>query len=170
MFRLKNNSTKSNSMRQYEVIIVGSGLFGSAIAKHLTKHNVSVLILDSKEPLAASKCSFGIFKEGWINDKIKSQVSDGLEILEELSDGFTEIEFYNRNHNDRIDRMIRADCSKILDLSNFNVENCKVQKVVDNRVEIEKGEPILATKAVILATGAFTNNILLKSGYGACLA
>ena len=147
-----------------DIIIIGSGLVGSATAKYLTSKGMSVLLIDEKNPNAASKCSFGIFKVGWINEKINDYVNDGLELVANMAGGISEIEFFDMKREKPVE-MQYVNCANILDLSAFTVLDDKVTKVTNNQVHTSNNGILTASKAVILATGAFTDTILKKSGY-----
>ena len=66
------------------IIIVGGGLFGCTAAALAEKHGAEVVILDSKEPYAASPASACLFKPSWLTKLDKNQVTKGYEILDEL--------------------------------------------------------------------------------------
>lgn len=163
-----------------DIIIVGSGLFGSMTAKYFRKKGLECLIIDNKQPMAASKCSFGVWKEGWINEKIRAEVDISLPILQEF---FTieEKEFFNMDKQE-VEVMSFLDCSQIL---NEPFEELTVKSIVDKRVICSGVDEVLgevevvlnAKKAVIVCAGIWTAELLsnystapkLDNHYGATL-
>ena len=137
-----------------EVIIIGAGLFGSMTAKYLKKKGLQVLIIDSKEDMAASKCSFGVWKEGWVNKTIKKEVEKGLPLLEEFA-GIKMEEFFNTN-KEAVEQLFYVDCRKIL---NEKFLNEKVISIKNNVVKTNK-ETHTASKAVIVCAGVWTTELL----------
>jgi glycine/D-amino acid oxidase-like deaminating enzyme len=147
-----------------EAIIIGAGLFGSMTSKFLRSKNTDVLLIDSDEVFAASKCSFGVWKEGWINKSISDKVNISLPILDKMI-GITTIDYFNQDKNIE-DKMFKIDCSKILDERNKEYFlNAKVDSVSNNVVTLQDGTKITATKAVVIAAGVYTDILLEKSGY-----
>lgn len=153
-------------MNKPDVIIIGGGLVGSMTAKYLRKQGIEgILILDSRETMAASKCSFGVWKDGWINEKITDYVNQGREFLEEVCDGISIIEFNDLGTNSPLS-MNRVDCSLIL---NEIIHYREVTAIKNDSVTLASGEVIIAKKAVIVAAGAYTDTILKKAKYNKTL-
>lgn len=147
-----------------DVIIIGSGLIGSMAAKYLRKQGLVVLIIDSKEPMAASKCSFGIWKDGWIGDKIKEQALNGMDLLEEVCNGIYEEKFIDMKKGVEL-IMSRVDCKLIIEQPDIPAKVLMI-KNKDVLVEIDGEEfTLTADKAVIIAAGAYTDMILKASEY-----
>lgn len=142
-----------------DLIIIGGGLVGSMIAKLATKNELSYVIIDSSEPLAASKCSFGLFKEGWINESIQPFYKKGLILLESVCDGIQPVEMFDMK-KEKFVPMKWVDCSKIL---NEKVIKDRVKSVGNKVVFLESGDIIECDKAIIIAAGAYTNEILNAS-------
>lgn len=143
-----------------DVIIVGSGLFGSMTAKYLRKKGMDVLIIDNREPMAASKCSFGIWKDGWVNPSIKDKVILGQPTLNEFVGGIKEIEYDNLDKK-TVEKLYAVDCSLIL---NEKVLSGKVISIKNRHVVFKKmgnfEESIIAKKAVIVCAGVWTPFLL----------
>lgn len=156
-------------MNNIDVIIIGNGLIGSMTAKYLRSKGLEVQIIDNSEPMAASKCSFGVFTEGWIGDKIKDKYNDGRDLLEETCNGIADIEVYDVKRDKNI-IMQKVDCGLIFEPIDIPAE---VVWVKNKDVRISFFGPdcgyeqmtITAKKAVIIAAGAFTDTILNKSKY-----
>lgn len=68
----------------YDVAIVGSGLFGSIIARSLSSLGQSVIIFDDNRPEAGSKPAACLMKPGWFSSMGKAVYDPALELLDEL--------------------------------------------------------------------------------------
>lgn len=139
-----------------DIIIIGCGLFGSVTAKYLRDKGMNVLTIDNESPLAASKCSFGLWRDGWI-EKIKSKASVGISVLKkyakvekkELFDPFKEkiVDFHY------------IDCDQLLEEPDMKAT---VHNVHNNTVYLTDNTKIKAD-IIIIAAGYYTNEILFKS-------
>lgn len=138
-----------------DVIIIGAGLFGSMTAKYMRKHGYTTLIIDNQNPMAASKCSFGVWKEGWVNKVIKKEVEEGLELLEEFAGGISMKDFFNMD-KEVVEKMFYVDCSNILNEKSIDE---KVTNIKNNKVTTDKNTHT-ATKAVIVCAGVWTPELL----------
>lgn len=145
-------------MEKTDVIIIGSGLFGSMTAKHFINNGMDVIVLDREHEMSASKCSFGIFKMGWIK-KIQDLVLNGLEVITQNTE-YKQVDFFDLDKEERI-QMDFIDCSLIL---NHPYKKEKVDKIIQKRVICESGNVYFAKKAIIVAAGVWTNQILAQSG------
>lgn len=144
-----------------DIIIIGSGLFGSATAKMFMEKGMSVLLIDSNDPMAASKCSFGVWRDGWVSSTLRPFVDDGMEFLEKMTGGVQKMLFEDLSAMKEIE-MSRVDCSKILDLTPDIIG--EVTEIKNNHVFIGE-EQYTAKKAVIVCAGAKTYSLLGESGY-----
>lgn len=147
-----------------DVIIIGGGLIGCMTSKYFKKMGLETIIIDSNEKWAASKCSFGVWKDTWVNEKIKDFVHEGYDYLYEVCDGFETVPFYDMKKQVMVD-MYRVDCKKILNEvimkgSVLRLDNDVVTCLVNNEALIVK-----ARKMVIVAAGAYTDDLLIKSDY-----
>ncbi len=149
-------------MNNTDIIIIGGGMVGGMTAKYLRKQGLSTLILDSQEQYAASKCSFGVWKDGWINDSIKDMAMDGMDLLVEVCDGIKLIEIWDMKR-DIITEMKYVDCDLIMKES--SVLKKQVTYIENNRVHTSDNMFYEAMKAVVIAAGAYTDKILNVSGY-----
>lgn len=67
-----------------EVIIVGSGLFGSIAAALARQRGHSVTVVSNNEPMAASKASGCVLAPSWLSSLDKQQIATGMETLRAL--------------------------------------------------------------------------------------
>lgn len=150
-------------MKKVEVIIIGAGLVGSMTARHLRKHKLDVLVIDNNDPLSASKCSGGLWKQGWING-----IKDEAEIGEGIISRYFPIQ-EKKLTNDKGEEEV------------FNYINCNevvlkpdvlgsVNRIQNLSVEVigSKSQSIgtyTATKAIIICAGVYTNTLLSKVGF-----
>lgn len=143
-----------------DVIIIGAGLIGSMAAKLLRKNNYSVLIVDSEQQFAASKCAFGVWKKGWINKELKPLVDEGMDLLQEVCGPVQEIEFYNPVKQKTI-KMNFVDPKKIIEKADMFVH---VHRIINNEVhgsssfyENYGDIKLKAKKAIFVAAGVYTS-------------
>lgn len=152
-------------MKKHDVVVIGAGLFGAATARLLAKQGYDVAVVDSNERFAASKCSFGVWKDGWV-DKVKPYLAEGLDLLDEFCGGIETREFFDLGKEDVVHQFFYADCFKIMTLGpDITVYPHKVHTVQRKAVNLFNGDQITAKKAVIIAAGAYTDNILTQSGF-----
>lgn len=147
-----------------DVVVIGAGLFGSMIYRHLTDKGLDVVVIDRQHPMSASKCSFGVWKPGWVNNIIKEQVSDGMELLEKHSKGIRQIEIFNVK-KEKIELFSKVDCSNILTTQFLEATVTGIKdKTVYFKDEHGEEEKIVVKKAVIVAAGVWTTEILNLAG------
>ena len=147
-----------------QVIIIGAGLVGCMTSKVLEDAGYSTLIIDMEHPYAGSKCSFGIWKDGWVNKVIRKEYEEGLDTLEKYAGEKVTIELFNMT-KERVDEFYYVDCDNIM---NEDFLPAEVTRIENNRVEFTmEGQKMVgkATVAVVVAAGAFTQTILEDSGY-----
>lgn len=146
------------------VVIVGAGLFGSAVSKMLKAKGFNdVILIDSKKKGAASKCSAGVWKDSWINKSIRNQYDISLPVIEK-NFGLEEVSFVTEKGSEKF---LYTDKDWILE-SGDNIIDVDVVKVSNLGVVVNVGgveQKILASKAVVVACGAYTDILLLNSGY-----
>lgn len=148
-------------MKNLDVIIVGSGLFGSVTAKYLASKGKKVLVLDSKEHLGASKCALGVWREGW-EEKVKEKTAISIPILDDLY-GVDEIPFFDFDSEKEID-LKWVDCRKILKKEPYKMK-ATVVEVENNKVFVGKERLEIKAKMVVLCAGVWVDKILSNSGY-----
>lgn len=156
-------------MEKFEthVLIIGAGLFGSMVAKHLRSQGIESLIVDRRDPLSASKCSSGIWRPGWAG-KIASQVEQSLPVISR----YTAIDTLPIFDADKeAETMIDfIDCNNILNEDflegdvvgctfDDNRPNTKVRSVI---VDVDGTKIEIGCTELVICAGAFTNAILEK--------
>jgi glycine/D-amino acid oxidase-like deaminating enzyme len=165
-----------------DIVVIGSGLIGSMVTKYLREvRGMEVVIIDQKNTMAASKCSFGVWKEGWVNEVIQKEYKDGLELLDTFSGGIKEEEFIikpkpykNRSMVDtyevklemKAETFKRVDCSLLLNEESINAT---VLSIDQNRVTIlhagkEQRKEVIVAKHIVVAAGVWTTDILTENG------
>ena len=147
-----------------DVVIIGAGLFGCVTAAFLRKKGFEVIIVDNQEPMSASKCALGVWKEGWVSPKIKDKVETGLPVLNKLY-GVEDVQFFDTLKNEPVDFKY-IDPEKILD---EEILVCNVRTIDKNKVKVndDKGNlhSIKAKRAIIVCAGVWTTELLVKSGF-----
>lgn len=152
-------------MRTPDICIIGAGLFGSMTAKLLRSLDFDVLLVDSNEPQAASKCSFGLWRDGWISKELREKVDTSLEIIRE----FVEIKQINLFDVDKNAESLfyKIDVSQIL---NEQTMFGKVVALSDDKIIVSPNDKPLqqveiAPKiATFVCAGVFTTEVLVLAG------
>lgn len=154
----------------YDVIIIGSGMIGSMSARLLANKGISVLIIDSNEKMSGSKCSFGIFKEGWIDEKLKTPSNETFRVIENFT-SIDEVEYYNYDKN-CYETFKRINPEFILSkIPDVEYLKAKVYTWDKNGEEFEvltiQSPTRYKCKILIVAAGVWTDDIINKNGsYG----
>lgn len=163
-----------------DVVIIGCGLVGGMTAKYLRKQGLEVVVVDDENLMSGSKCSFGVWKEGWVNKVIKEEYKDGKDLLDEFGGGITETEFIIKpkpyKSRSMVDKYI---VKKTLKREIFNHVHCelimkellvvrgKVDSIEGNRVTViknKKDKEVIVAKLIVVAAGVWTTDILLENG------
>lgn len=155
-----------------DAVVIGAGLFGSMTAKYLKSKGIETLIIDRNDPMAASKCSSGIWKPGWAG-KIQREVELSLPIISK----FTAIDNLpifdaDKNQQTTIDFI---DCNNILNEEYFageviggsiatksNSDEGVLKSII---VDVEGQTVEIEAKYFIICTGAFVNETLKNIGF-----
>lgn len=147
---------------KFDIIIVGAGLFGSMITTFFQKKGLSTLTISNGNDMSGSKCSAGIFRESFINKSILEKAKIGISILEKTV-SIDEVSFgAKEKFNIVLPDKILLPQSQILSDTVLSVKN---DAVILLNNSAENHLLVRAKKAVILACGAFTDNLLINSGY-----
>src|SRR5262245_2897008 len=70
--------------RKHNIIVVGSGLFGSIAAKLARERGHDVTVVDSARPWAASKASGCVIAPSWLSNLSREQIDTGMGVLDDL--------------------------------------------------------------------------------------
>lgn len=143
-----------------KVIIVGSGLFGSATTRLLRLNNIQVVLIDSEKRLAASKCSAGVFRDSWINDKIKEKSSISLSVLKEMGIIPEVLDFEEKG---KTTQLFRIGPEEIILQPDISEEVTSIQVENDKRVVYTKKKTRIEADIVIVCAGSFVNEIMQNS-------
>lgn len=154
------------SYGNYDIIIVGAGLWGSMIQKYFSFRGCRCLIIDSENRWAASKCSVGVSKDGWLGTDIE-KAKESFSVMDKLFGGVENVTMVNMDNEDfNEENFYWMNPKKIL---NEDYLPAKVMKVDDKNVWLKDMEGnrirLTAHTAVIVAAGAWTSKIISTSPY-----
>lgn len=76
----------------HDIIVVGSGIFGSVIARHLRRLGQRVVVVDDRRPDSGSAPAGCVIKPSWVTSMGKEQFQDSLDLLDSIC-GVQEISF-----------------------------------------------------------------------------
>jgi glycine/D-amino acid oxidase-like deaminating enzyme len=79
----------------HDVLVVGGGIFGSVIARHLRELGMSVLLVDDARKGRGSAPAGCVIKPSWVSSMSRSDVEGGLELLHTYY-GVRQVEFLLR--------------------------------------------------------------------------
>lgn len=154
-----------------DFIIIGGGLWGSAVKKYFENRGENCVVIDSGNPLGASKCALGTFKDSWIPKEDYGEIVEGLEMVDDVISPIQEVSFSEIMKDDSIrsNAMLWCNPLKFLDcpILEGKVKKVKGKKVWVNCEEYPEGDALTleAKRGVIVCAGAFTNQLLQISGY-----
>jgi len=135
-----------------KVGIVGAGLFGSIIGRHLMAQGHSVAIMDSREEGSGSKPAACLMKPGWLS-KIP-QLNKCLELLDTYY-GVRDISF---NVNGLLNQTVHwVDPRRVLSLG--HVYNTTVMSVDPVRGIVDTPREKFEFDHVVVAAGIWTNKL-----------
>lgn len=76
----------------HDVLVVGGGIFGSIIARHLRELRMSVIMIDDARPERGSAPAGCVIKPSWVSSLSKSDLHAGLDLLNQYY-GVHDVEF-----------------------------------------------------------------------------
>ena len=148
-----------------DVLIIGPGLFGSMIAKVLRNNlpSLKVILIDRKDEYSASKCSFGLFKQGWY-DKIKTEAEISIPILKEHTK-LRQVEVFDMDKLET-EMFYHVDPNSILNEDVIygdviRIDTDSIQYLDENKDK----KLILARRMIIVAAGVKTYDLLKLNGF-----
>ncbi|MDR1017705.1 MAG: NAD(P)/FAD-dependent oxidoreductase [Lachnospiraceae bacterium] len=129
----------------YDVVIIGAGVSGSAIARELSRYKVNVLVLEKNEDVCSgtSKANSGIVHAG--HDATPGSLMaklnvEGSQMMEELS---KELDFAYERNGSMILCFDKKDFNKLQDLYDNGIKNGVKNMEIIYKDEIKKLEPNL---------------------------
>lgn len=146
-----------------DVVIIGSGLFGSIICKALTRRGADAVMIDSSEPRAGSGPAACLMKPGWFGGLGRETYKPSLDLLGELY-GVEELQFScglgrikmpvlwcNPRHilNTETAPLIRGRVTRVDLTVGWSVEYIDAL-----------GTQVVESQRVIVAAGIWTNKVL----------
>lgn len=66
----------------HDVLVVGGGIFGSVITRHLAEQGMRVLLVDDARPERGSDPAGCVIKPGWVSALSKADLRAGLDLLD----------------------------------------------------------------------------------------
>lgn len=142
--------------------IIGSGIFGSIIAKNLHSYGMNIRIVDDNKPSSGSKPAACLMKPSWYSSMGRDAWGPAMQKLKELYN-VQQIEFKAGIKNVKVDWI---DPKSILTGDVLNKEINYVD-YADGNWQLwspSSAAPILFCRTVILAAGIWCNKILKYSG------
>lgn len=148
-------------MNSYDVIIIGAGVVGSAIARYLSRFSAKILVLEKEEDVCSgtSKANSGIVHAGFDarpGTLMAKMNVKGCEMIKELS---STLEFTYRNNGSLVLCFHEEELPALQELYNRGVTNGVKNLEIISGDEARKREPALS-KEVVAALWAPTAGIV----------
>lgn len=139
-----------------DLIVVGSGIAGTAVTRAARERGVSVLLLDGRRPEAASPAAEGIVRVGWVPKAQQGLARRSLDLLRSwgvLVEGPASISSWQWPEEKRQEDADYAACDVRRTLLEPDVVT-EIVSVIGKRVVDHTGRTFWAGTAVVVATGA----------------
>lgn len=162
-----------------DLLVIGGGFWGRAVALEARKHGFKVRLLDSGAPTAASRNAAGIIQMGWFRgdhmrrylgaDLTARDADAGVEWLMAYGILHQTGELYH-NYRTLAPFKFRPDCYLLDSLAAFMdlipAETATIQRLrkIDGGWEAESLDSWYESRQVVLALGAATDVLLQASG------
>lgn len=155
----------------YDVIIIGAGVSGSAIARELSRYQASVCVLEKEEDVCCgtSKANSGIVHAGFDapEGSLMAKVNvEGSQMMEALS---KELDFEYKNNGSLVLCMAEDERAKLEELCERGKRNGVQGLRIIEREELREMEPNVSDEAVA-ALYAPTGGIVCPFGLNIALA
>ncbi len=155
----------------YDVIIIGAGVSGSAIARELSRYQASVCVLEKEEDVCCgtSKANSGIVHAGFDapEGSLMAKVNvEGSQMMEALS---KELDFEYKNNGSLVLCMAEDERAKLEELCERGKRNGVQGLRIIEREELREMEPNISDEAVA-ALYAPTGGIVCPFGLNIALA
>ena len=148
-------------MDQYDVVIIGAGVTGCAIARSLSRYKAKVLVVEKEEDVCSgtSKANSGIVHAGFdaMPGSMMAKMNvKGSSMMQELSQ---ELDFNYINNGAMVLCFNEADKGKLEDLYDRGIQNGVQSLQIISGENARKREPAIS-KSVIAALWAPTSGIV----------
>ena len=160
-----------NIMGRYDVVVIGAGVVGSAVARELSRYELSVAVLEKEEDVCSgtSKANSGIVHAGYDakpgSNKARFNV-EGSKMMPELA---KELDFEFENNGSLILCFDEADRYKLTELLERGRENGVEELRIIEGDEVRRIE-LEVTDEVVTALLAPTGGIVCPFGLTIALA
>ena len=167
----KKEKTMENIIGSYDVVVIGAGVVGSAVARELSRYELSVAVLEKEEDVCSgtSKANSGIVHAGYDakpgSNKARFNV-EGSKMMPELA---KELDFEFENNGSLILCFDEADRYKLTELLERGRENGVEELRIIEGDEVRRIEPEV-TDEVVAALLAPTGGIVCPFGLTIALA
>ena len=160
-----------NAVKNYDVVVIGAGVVGSAVARELSRYELSVVVLEKDEDVCSgtSKANSGIVHAGYDakpgTNKAKFNV-EGSRMIPELA---KELDFEFENNGSLVLCFDEGDRYKLTELLERGEKNgVKEIKIIEGE-EVRKIEPEVSEE-VVAALLVPTGGIVCPFGFTIALA
>lgn len=143
-----------------DTIVIGGGLFGRVVAKHLTRLGQDVLVVDANREHAGSKPAACLMKPSWFSSLGKDVYEPSLELLNDLY-GVQDLSF--KVGPVKMDGVHWIPPGSILDDKEYRVIHDEIVNVEPGVVRNAHGYRHEA-KTVVVAAGAWTSQLVNVPG------
>ena len=139
-----------NIMGRYDVVVIGAGVVGSAVARELSRYELSVAVLEKEEDVCSgtSKANSGIVHAGYDakpgSNKARFNV-EGSKMIPELA---KELDFEFENNGSLILCFDEADRYKLTELLERGRENGVEELRIIEGDEVRRIEPEVTDEVV----------------------
>ncbi len=137
-------------MNQYDVIIIGAGVTGCAVARYLSRYDTKILVIEKEEDVCSgtSKANSGIIHAGFDANPgslmAKMNVK-GCQMIKDLSDA---LDFHYRNNGSLVLSFEENDMPKLRKLYEQGVQNGVQGLSILSGYEAKEKEPAISDTVV----------------------
>ena len=160
-----------NIIGSYDVVVIGAGVVGSAVARELSRYELSVAVLEKEEDVCSgtSKANSGIVHAGYDAKPGSNKARFNVEGSRMMSELAKELDFEFENNGSLILCFDEADRYKLTELLERGRENGLEELRIIEGDEVRRIEPEV-TDEVVAALLAPTGGIVCPFGLTIALA